>query len=149
MKFQNKHKLTTAILYADVTVAKFIARNQWFVTGYMDGYMDVYCYKTMQRLKQFKAHQSKLVDLAVHPTEPYVMSASLYEGNVKLWDWERGWECTRVFEFIDPDHVFQVTFLNIKYTNAFAVHGDTGMIKVQSCTIFFIQNFSQSGNIAF
>jgi len=131
-----------------VTAAKFIARKQWFVAGDQGGYIHVYCYKAMQRLAHFKAHRSlHIQDLAVHPTEPYVLSASLDEGNVKLWDWEKGWECTRIFEFSDFDRVYGATFLNIKDTDTFAVHGDSEIIKVSVLYHFFIQNFSQSGNI--
>jgi len=142
--FLNKHKLITAIPYPDVTVAKFVARNQWFVAGDKDGYIHVYCYKAMQQLAHFKAHLH-IGDLAVHPTEPYVLSASFYEGNVKLWDWEKGWKCTRIFEFADFDHVYGVTFLNIKDTDTFAVHGDSE-IKVVYPTD---QYLSQSGSIVY
>ena len=133
-----------------MTAAKFIARKQWFVAGDQGGYIHVYCYKAMQRLAHFKAHRSlHIQDLAVHPTEPYVLSASLDEGNVKLWDWEKGWECTRIFKFVDFRNVCGVTFLNIKETDTFAVRGGGGIIKVSVLYHYFIQNFSQSGNIAF
>jgi hypothetical protein len=37
--------------------------------------------------------------LAVHPSQPYVMSWYHY-GNetMKLWNWDKGWECTRTFQ---------------------------------------------------
>ena len=126
--------------------AKFIARKQWLVAADWDGYIHVYCYKAMQRLAHFKAHRSlHIQDLAVHPTEPYVLSASLDEGNVKLGDWEKGWECTRIFKFVDFDPVYGVTFLNIKDTDTFAVHGDSE-IKVVYPTD---QYLSQSGSIVY
>ncbi|RVW41379.1 Coatomer subunit beta'-2 [Vitis vinifera] len=53
-----------------VRSAKFIACKQWIVTGADD--------KTV----------------AVHPTLPYVLSAS-DDMLIKLWDWEKGWECTQ------------------------------------------------------
>jgi coatomer subunit beta' len=129
-------------------MAKFVARKKWFVVGDWDCCIHVHCYKEMQRLAHFHAHGQQIVDLAVHPTEPYVMSASLFEGNVKLWDWEKGWECTRIFEFADFYDIDTVTFLNRKDTDTFAVCGNAG-IKVSVLYHFFIQNFSQSGNIAF
>jgi len=132
-----------------VTVAKFIARKQWFVAGDEVGYIHVYRYRAMQQLTYFQAHVDDIMDLAVHPTEPYVLSASWYEGNVKLWDWEKGWECTRIFKFVDFRNVYGVTFLNMKETDTFAVGGDGGIIKVSVLYHYFIQNFSQSGNIAF
>jgi len=121
-----------------VTAAKFIARKQWFVAGDQGGYIHVYCYKAMQRLAHFKAHRSlHITGLGSSSTEPYVLSASLDEGNVKLWDWEKGWECTRIFEFADFDYVYGVTFLNIKDTDTFAVHGDSEIIKVSVLYHFF------------
>jgi coatomer subunit beta' len=129
-------------------MAKFVARKKWFVAGDRDGCIHVHCYKEMQRLTHLHAHQLQIVDLAVHPTEPYVMSASSFEGNVKLWDWEKGWECTRIFKFADFYEVHQVTFLNRKDSDTFAVFGYEG-IKVSVLYHFFIQNFSQSSNIAF
>ena len=125
-----------------MTAAKFIARVQWFVAGDQGGYIHVYCYKGMQRLAHFKAHRSlHITGLGSSSTEPYVLSASLDEGNVKLWDWE----CTRIFEFADFDHVYGVTFLNIKDTDTFAVHGDSE-IKVVYPTD---QYLSQSGSIVY
>lgn len=35
--------------------------------------------------------------LAVHPTMPYLLSSS-DDMLIKLWDWEKGWACTQVFE---------------------------------------------------
>lgn len=96
------------------------------MAGYTDGYIDVYCCETKRRLKHFEAHQAgHIKDLAIHPTDPYVMSASFYEGNVKLWDWEKGWKCTRIFEIVDFHMVYQVR-LNLMDTNTFAVRGDAG-----------------------
>ena len=113
------------ITISGVIEAKFIARKQWLVAGDWDGYIHVYCYKAMQQLAHFKAHLH-IGDLAVQPTEPYVLSASLDEGNVKLWDWEKGWECTRIFEFVDFYRVYQVT-LNMTDTDTFAVRGNAGI----------------------
>ena len=111
-----------------MTVAKFVARNQWFVAGDKNGYIHVYCYKAMHRLAHFDAHRSlHIQDLAVHPTEPYVLSASFDVGKVKLWDWEKDWECTRIFEFVGFDQIYRINFLNIKDTDTFAVRGDAGI----------------------
>ncbi len=35
--------------------------------------------------------------LAVHPTMPYLLSSS-DDMLIKLWDWEKGWMCTQIFE---------------------------------------------------
>ncbi|OEL20851.1 hypothetical protein BAE44_0018130 [Dichanthelium oligosanthes] len=47
----------------------------------------------------FEAHGEKRVDsLAVHPTDPLLLTASSQDKSIKLWDCDRGWACTRVFE---------------------------------------------------
>ena len=100
-------------------MAKFITRKQWIVAGDADGYIHV-SYNTMQGLERFEAHKARsIMHLAVHPSKPYVMSTSDSETNIKLWDWEKGWECIRIFEagFYPVD---QVTF-NVMDTNTFAV----------------------------
>ena len=35
--------------------------------------------------------------IAVHPTMPYLLSSS-DDMLIKLWDWEKGWACTQIFE---------------------------------------------------
>ncbi|KAL6868104.1 hypothetical protein ACP4OV_014949 [Aristida adscensionis] len=113
-----------------VSIAKFIPRKQWIVTGDLDGYMHVCCYKTMQRLKRFKAHGDDIRDLAVHPTEPYVVSIS-YDG-ARLWDWEKDWECTRTFNFADFGGVVYEATFNPNDKNTFAVRQDAG---IKICSI--------------
>ncbi len=33
----------------------------------------------------------------MHPTLPYLLSSS-DDMLIKLWDWEKGWICTQIFE---------------------------------------------------
>ena len=33
----------------------------------------------------------------MHPTMPYLLSSS-DDMLIKLWDWEKGWICTQIFE---------------------------------------------------
>ncbi|OEL18551.1 hypothetical protein BAE44_0020430 [Dichanthelium oligosanthes] len=50
-------------------------------------------------IKEFEAHGGNGVDsLAVHPTDPLLLTASSLDKSIKLWDWARGWTCTRVFD---------------------------------------------------
>ncbi|RVW88006.1 Coatomer subunit beta'-2 [Vitis vinifera] len=58
-----------------VRFAKLIAHKQWVVTGADDK------------------------SVVVHPTLPYVLSAS-NDMLIKLWDWEKGWECTQTLRNI-------------------------------------------------
>ncbi|KAL6868101.1 hypothetical protein ACP4OV_014946 [Aristida adscensionis] len=115
-----------------VYIAKFIPRKPWIVTGDLDGYMHVCCYKTMQRLKRFKAHKYTISDLAIHPTEPYVVSISCDGEAARLWDWEKDWECTRTFNIADFGRTFFRAMFNPNDKNTFAVSGENG---IKICSI--------------
>ncbi|CAN0414473.1 unnamed protein product, partial [Ectocarpus sp. 12 AP-2014] len=52
---------------------------------------------TPRQIQAWEAHTDYIRYLEVHPTLPYVLSAS-DDMSVKLWDWERQWDCTQVFE---------------------------------------------------
>ncbi|GMP48633.1 hypothetical protein CsSME_00015917 [Camellia sinensis var. sinensis] len=80
-------------------------------------YIRVYNYNTMDKVKVFEAHTDYIRCMVVHPTLPYVLSSS-DDMLIKLWDWEKGWVCTQIFEG-HSHYVMQVTF-NLKDTNTFA-----------------------------
>ncbi|GMY07440.1 coatomer subunit beta'-2 [Fagus crenata] len=67
--------------------------------------------------RKVEAHTDYIRCVAVHPTLPYVLSSS-DDMLIKLWDWEKGWVCTQIFEG-HSHYVMQVTF-NPKDTNTFA-----------------------------
>lgn len=77
--------------------AKFVEREQWIVTGSDDKFIRVYDYNSAEKIKEFEAHTDFIRSVTVHPTLPYVLSAS-DDKLIKLWDWENDWACTRVFE---------------------------------------------------
>ncbi|URE18613.1 hypothetical protein MUK42_11205 [Musa troglodytarum] len=107
----------SGLIRKDVRSAKFIARKQWVVAGADDMFIRVYNYNTMDKVKVFEAHTDYIRCVAVHPTLPYVLSSS-DDMLIKLWDWEKGWICTQIFEG-HSHYVMQVTF-NPKDTNTFA-----------------------------
>ena len=47
--------------------------------------------------------------IAVHPSMPYLLSSS-DDMLIKLWDWEKGWACTQIFEG-HSHYVMQVRLL--------------------------------------
>lgn len=110
-----------------VRSAKFVARKQWVVAGADDMFIRVYNYNTMDKIKVFEAHTDYIRCVAVHPTLPYVLSSS-DDMLIKLWDWEKGWVCTQIFEG-HSHYVMQVTF-NPKDTNTFASASLDRTIKV-------------------
>lgn len=90
-------------------------------------YIRVYNYNTTERIKAFEAHQDYIRSLAVHPTLPYVLSAS-DDMTIKLWDWDRNWDCLQTFEG-HSHYVMQVEF-NPKDPNTFASASLDRSIKV-------------------
>ena len=90
-------------------------------------FIRVYNYNTMDKVKVFEAHTDYIRCVAVHPTLPYVLSSS-DDMLIKLWDWEKGWVCTQIFEG-HSHYVMQVTF-NPKDTNTFASASLDRTIKV-------------------
>ena len=110
-----------------VRSAKFIVRGNWIVVGADDGLIRIYDCDTTEMIKEIKAHTDFIRSLAIHPTLPYVLSSS-DDKLIKLWDWEKGWICGRVFEGHER-YVMQVTF-NPKNLNTFASASLDGTIKV-------------------
>ncbi|KAG2556874.1 hypothetical protein PVAP13_8NG173301 [Panicum virgatum] len=92
--------------------AKFIERKEWFVAGDGDGFIYVYNYETDEKVTSIEAHEDKITSLAVHPSDPIVISSS-DDHLIKLWNWEKGWECARIFE----GHSDRVTQVNINPIN--------------------------------
>ena len=112
-----------------VRIAKFIARKQWMICGADDMMLRVYNYNTMDKVKQFEAHTDYIRHIAVHPTLPVILTCS-DDMLIKLWDWDRGWACTQIFEG-HSHYVMQVIF-NPKDTNTFASASLDRTIKVWS-----------------
>lgn len=83
--------------HACVTSVRFIPRKEWCVAGDNTGYIHVYtCRLTMKEIKSFKATSGgSVVSLAIHPTCPYLLSACKDDGVIEIWDWEKGWACSR------------------------------------------------------
>lgn len=111
-----------------VRSAKFVTRKQWVVAAADDMCIRVYNYNTMDKVKVFEAHTDYIRCVAVHPTLPYVLSSS-DDMLIKLWDWEKGWMCSQIFEG-HSHYVMQVTF-NPKDTNTFASASLDHTVKVQ------------------
>lgn len=103
------------------------------MTGADDMFIHVYNYNTMDKVKVFEAHTDYIRCVAVHPTLPYVLSSS-DDMLIKLWDWDKGWMCTQIFEG-HSHYVMQVT-CNAKDTNTFASASLDCTVKVRlSCYI--------------
>lgn len=77
--------------------AKFVPRKQWVVIGSDDMFIRLFNYNTMDRIKMWEAHADYIRSIAVHPSLPYILSCS-DDMLIKLWDWDKGFQCTQVFE---------------------------------------------------
>lgn len=110
-----------------VRAAKFVARKNWVISGSDDMHVRVFNYNTLERVHQFEAHSDYLRSIAVHPTQPYILTSS-DDMLIKLWDWEKKWMCTQVFE--GHSHYVMQIVINPKDNNQFASASLDRTIKV-------------------
>lgn len=139
----------------------------------------VFNYNTLERVHMFEAHSDYIRCIAVHPTQPYILTSSgtlvnswflssfsffvnlwhsaytcftdhtmktcLYawlcfcviadDMLIKLWDWEKKWSCSQVFE--GHTHYVMQIVINPKDNNQFASASLDRTIKVgASCFVF-------------
>lgn len=96
---------------------RFIARKNWLAAGSDDFHLRVYNYNTSEKVTAFEAHPDYIRAIAVHPTQPFILTAS-DDMTIKLWDWEKGWKCVQTFE--GHSHYVMSLAINPKDTNTFA-----------------------------
>src|ERR1700712_6007829 len=100
-----------------VRAGRFIARKNWIVCGSDDFQLRVYNYNTSERITSFEAHPDYIRAIVVHPTQPFVLTAS-DDMTIRLFDWEKNWKCVQVFE--GHSHYVMSLSINPKDTNTFA-----------------------------
>lgn len=100
-----------------VRAGRFIARKNWIVCGSDDFQLRVHNYNTSEKITSFEAHPDYIRAIAVHPSQPFVLTAS-DDMTIKLWDWDKGWKCVQVFE--GHSHYVMGLAINPKDTNTFA-----------------------------
>ncbi len=57
--------------------------------------MRVFNYNTFEKVHSLEAHTDYIRSIAVHPTQPLVLSCG-DDMLIKLWDWEKKWQCMQV-----------------------------------------------------
>ena len=114
-----------------VRCAKFITRKQWFIAGTDDLLLRVYNYNTMEKIKEWEGHTDYIRYLEIHPNRPYVLSSS-DDMSIKLWDWEKDFECIQIFE--GHAHYVMMVKINPRDTNIFASASLDRTIKVWGLT---------------
>ncbi|CAC5401586.1 COPB2 [Mytilus coruscus] len=100
-----------------VRAAAFVPRKNWIITGSDDMHVRCYNYNTLERVHQFEAHSDYIRAITVHPTQPFILTSS-DDMLIKLWDWEKKWTCTQVFE--GHTHYVMQIVVNPKDNNTFA-----------------------------
>lgn len=116
----------------------------------------VFNYNTLERVHMFEAHSDYIRCIAVHPTQPYILTSSgrlltkihdrlllcvfwctwgwlcfcvcADDMLIKLWDWEKKWTCSQVFE--GHTHYVMQIVINPKDNNQFASASLDRTIKV-------------------
>ncbi|XP_044714461.1 coatomer WD associated domain-containing protein [Hirsutella rhossiliensis] len=100
-----------------VRAGRFVSRKNWIVCGSDDFQLRVYNYNTSEKITSFEAHPDYIRAIAVHPTLPFILTAS-DDMTIKLWDWDKGWKCVQVYE--GHSHYVMGLAINPKDTNTFA-----------------------------
>jgi len=59
-----------------VRSARFVARKNWILTGSDDMQIRVFNYNTLEKVHSYEAHSDYLRCIAVHPTQPLVLTSS-------------------------------------------------------------------------
>ena len=111
--------------------AKFIARKNWFVAGTDDMCLRVYNYNTMEKVRDWEAHADYIRYVEIHPNRPLILSSS-DDLSIKMWDWEKDFECTMWFE--GHCHYVMMIRVNPRDTNTFASASLDKTIKVWGIT---------------
>lgn len=140
-RVMNALKVTASAVFS----VKFIMRDQWLAIAAGDAYgcvhvinVDVSCSK-MNKVRAFEAHPHISVDsLAVHPTNPLLLSSSREDTRIKLWNWDQGWVCTRIFK--GPTWGVRHLAFNTRDINTFASVDKYGHRQV-GLYVYFAQLF--------
>ena len=64
-------------------VCKFVPRKNWIITGSDDMQVRVFNYNTLERTHMFDAHSDYIRCIAVHPTQPFILTSSGTAGEGK------------------------------------------------------------------
>ena len=114
-----------------VRCARFIVRKNWIIAGTDDMRLRVYNYNTMEKVKEWEAHTDYIRFIEIHSNRPYILSSS-DDMSIKLWDWEKDFDCIQVFE--GHGHYVMMIKINPRDTNTFASASLDKTIKVWGLT---------------
>ena len=72
-----------------VRAACFISKKHWVLAGTDDFRVRVFNYNTLEKVKDFEAHQDFIRAIVLHPQEPYIITCS-DDATIRVWDYEKG-----------------------------------------------------------
>ena len=102
-------------------------------------HLRVYNYNTMDKVKAWEAHTDYIRYVEVHPNRPFVISSS-DDMSIKLWDWEKDFECVQLFE--GHVHYVMMVKINPRDTNTFASASLDRSIKVWGLTAGILPTYT-------
>ncbi|BBG99004.1 Coatomer, beta' subunit [Prunus dulcis] len=98
----------------------------WILVSLYSGTLCIWNYQSQTMEKSFKVTESPVRSAKFVARENWVVTRLMT--SYKLWDWEKDWSCTQIFEG-HSHYVMQVAF-NPKDTNTFASASLDGTIKI-------------------
>nr|BAJ94793.1 predicted protein [Hordeum vulgare subsp. vulgare] len=122
MNYRTKKVELVVLTGGKVSLAKFIAREEWIVAGFTSGLLCVYSSDSQKRIHVLREHSTSIKSLAIHGTKPYVLSASC-DGKILLWDYGKGWHLIKTFDAIsqlDKGNTVEQVVFNPMDTDIFA-----------------------------
>jgi WD40 repeat protein len=60
-----------------------------FAVGGADKIARVFETATLKEVRRFRAHDAKIIAIAIHPTEPHVVTCA-EDGTARMWNWQTG-----------------------------------------------------------
>lgn len=88
-----------------VRAAVFVPRKNWVITGSDDMQIRVFNYNTLERVHSFEAHSDYVRCIAIHPTQPYILTSSGMYYNTWFIQW-----CNTTFTLVSVEQ-FVLYFL--------------------------------------
>ena len=103
----------------------------------------VFNYNTLERLASFEAHSDYVRCIAVHPSQPFILTSS-DDMTIKLWNWDKAWACQQVYE--GHTHYVMQIVVNPKDNNTFASASLDRTVKVWQLGGSTTPNFTLEGH---
>ncbi|EFP02447.1 hypothetical protein CRE_01096 [Caenorhabditis remanei] len=80
-----------------VRSAKFIPQKNWISTASDDRKVRIFDSESFNLIREFEAHSDFIRSIVIHPTLPYLISAS-DDKTIKVWDWKNEWRLEQQFD---------------------------------------------------